>query len=327
MKRKRNSRYSNLSDKYKREFSETDRRHYGVFRHKHGRIKIEPKTMLCYARDKLTEEKLKIINNRKTHFFHPAKAHRNDYNYNLFMDVVESIINEWEKTFKISIEEQLAKIEKPKKLFPGDYGNFQNGISGYGAACAFATIKNDHNQREYENKVYQVWASLYSQFLLQTTSKIEAITVKVLDRSNTLGKKGEFNRTVLYATAKGKDKKVEDLPSFEHYDKLYLIWHFLKHNNLSTYKNLKDSYPTVLRTDVEYNPGDLAIYYICFSEDLISKLLNGCKSFFKEYCELAFDENCEQAHWNFDDYFIDIADNLIDEWRNPLGLQWYDDID
>ena len=300
MKRERNSRYSNLSDKYKREFSETDRRHYGVFRHKHGRIKIATKTMLCFARSELTEEKLKVINNRKTHFFHPAKAHRNDYNYNLFMDVIESIINEWEETFKISIEEQLAKIEKPKELSPSDYGNFHLGISGYGAACAFATFKNDQNQREYQNKVYQVLLSLYSQFLLQATSKIEAITVKVLDRSNTLGKKGEFNRTV---------------------------WHFLKHNNLSTYKNLKDSYPTALRSDIEYNPGDLAIYYISFSENLILDLLEGCKSFFKEYCELAFDENCDQAHWNYDDFFINIADNLIEDYRNPLGLQWYDDID
>lgn len=327
MKKERNSRHLNLSDKYKREYSETDRRHYGVFRHKYGRIKIAPKTMLCYAQKELTEEKLKIINNRKTHFFHPAKAHRIDYNYNLFIDEIEAIIKEWEETFKSYIEEQLGKIEKPRELSPGDYENFQNGISGYGAACAFATFQNDQNQRKYRNKVYQVLVSLYSQFLLQATSKIEAITVKVLDINNALGKKGEFNRNVLYATANGKDKKVEDLPSFKYYDKLYLIWHFLKHNNLSTYKNLKESYPNVLRTDIEYNSGDLAIYHICFSEDLIIELLNGCKTFFKEYCELVYGEKCDQASWNYDDFFIDIADGWIENNQNPLGLQWWDDID
>lgn len=327
MKKERNSRHLNSSDKYKREYSETDRRHYGVFRHKYGRIKIAPKTMLCYASGELTEEKLKVINNRKTHFFHPAKAHRTDYNYNLFIDVIEAIIKEWGETFKPSIEEQLAKISKPRELSPGDYGNFQNGISGYGAACAFATFKNDQNNREYENKVYRVLTSLYSQFLLQATSRIEAITVKVLDRNNAFGKKGKFSRDVLYATANGKNKKVEDLPSFEYHEKLYLIWNFLKHNTLSTYKKLKDSYPEVLRSDIEYNNGDLAIYYICFSEDLVLNLLNGCKSFFKEYCELVYDEKCDQAYWNYDDFFTDIADDWIENYRNPLRLQWWDDID
>ena len=43
-----------------------------------------------------------------------------------------------------------------------------------------------------------------------------------------------FDRNTLYATAVGRDKKVDELPSFKYYDKLYCLWNFIKHNSTKT---------------------------------------------------------------------------------------------
>ena len=63
---------------------------------------------------------------------------------------------------------------------------------------------------------------------------------------------------------------------------MYCIWHFIKHNSLSTYDKLKSKYPDVL-VEAEFKQGYLAYTYVKFSENLILELLNGCGEFFKEY--------------------------------------------
>ena len=43
----------------------------------------------------------------------------------------------------------------------------------------------------------------------------------------------------LYDNVNLKGGSSRDLSSFKYHDKLYLIWNFIKHNNLDTYENLK----------------------------------------------------------------------------------------
>ena len=150
-------------------------------------------------------------------------------------------------------------------------------------------------------------------------SRIEAITVYVLARN---GKNVDhFDRNALYDYA-GETGTARDLPHYKYHDKLYCVWNFIKHNSASTYKTLKERYPEVLY-DVEFQQGHIAASYVNFSEVLILELLDGCAEFFKEYCERVYHEDYEQAQWNYERYFYDIACNEKKSLEDPLGLNDY----
>lgn len=56
-------------------------------------------------------------------------------------------------------------------------------------------------------------------------------------------------------------------------------------------------------------------------------MIDGCGEFFKKYCALVFNENYQEAQWNYMRYFSSIVSDEIESITNPLGLQWWDDID
>ena len=74
---------------------------------------------------------------------------------------------------------------------------------------------------------------------------------------------------------------------------------------------------------IEYKQGQPAYGIINFSDELILDLLNGCRAFFNEYCSLVFDEDYEEAQWNYGTYFLDIIKDCQDAILNPFGLPFY----
>lgn len=174
------------------------------------------------------------------------------------------------------------------------------------------------NYYEHTKKSFEVVASLFASFIHQMASQIEAVTVLVLSKQNVIIDR--FDRNTLYATAAGNSRKVTELPSFRYYDKLYCLWNFIKHNSLSTYKKVSSKYPDLIREGDEYKQGFPAFYIITFTDELIIELLNGCSSFFMEYCELVYKENYDEAQWNYGKYFADMVDEQIELVTNPLDL-------
>ena len=73
----------------------------------------------------------------------------------------------------------------------------------------------------------------------------------------------------------------------------------------------------------EYKQGDLAVCSVHFSDEMIVSLMDGVSTFFKEYCELVFHENYEEAQWNYSHYFLNIVHDEIELFTNPLGLPDY----
>lgn len=170
-----------------------------------------------------------------------------------------------------------------------------------------------------DRKRQQIWLSLYAQFFHQMASKIEAVTINVLTKNGWRGK--NFSRNIFYNFKSIKEAEVKSLKSFDAYNKLYAIWNFLKHNSLSTYEALKNSYPeAMIEADRKYAQGALALFYINFDETLINTLLSGLKEFFIEYCNLVFGENYESAQWNYNDWFLEKVNDEIESITNPLGL-------
>lgn len=144
-------------------------------------------------------------------------------------------------------------------------------------------------------------------------------TINVLTKNGWQEK--NFSRNVFYNFKNIKETKVKSLKSFDAYNKLYAIWNFLKHNSLSTYEALKNSYPeAMIEADRKYAQGELALSYINFDETLINTLLTELKEFFIAYCNLTFDENYESAQWNYNDWFLEKVNDEIESITNPLGL-------
>ena len=302
-----------------------DTRYWGLFHCGGEKVKIDPIRFQKTTYHHFTCEQLKLINNRKTHYFYPKKYRYIDYNCNIFIEEINDINSYWTKQFLPLINDAINKINKPQQVCPGDYYNLQCGISGPGAAQAWANWANMCRTNEYREQCYVVLFSLYAEFFHFMASRIEAILVKVLNNNNALDDR--FNRNIFYATAIGKEKAIQELVHFKYFDKLYCIWNFIKHNSTSTYKTLNDRYPEVIYQKEKYSQGELAIYFIQFSEQLITDIINGCGEFFKEYCELVFNENYKEGQWNYADYFTRIVNDEIENITNPLGLQWWDDCD
>ena len=324
MKKERKAKHLNQTS-YEN-FSLEDTRYYGVWTKRIDgiyKVKIDPKRFQEATCHTFNQKQLAVINKRTSHYFHPAKDRYSDYSCNHFVDTLKEVRKSWIENFKPLIDIAVEKIEKPKELYPGDYVNLQMGISSSIAANAWAQQANFKNAQEYRQKTAELVHGLYSQFIQQMASRVEAITVKILTDHKMID--DHFDRNILYGGI-NKDTPVRALPHFSSHDKLYCIWNFLKHNIMSTYKSLKDKFSEIL-IDYEFEQGTPALYYIKFSDDLIFELIDGCIEFFKEYCSLLFNEDYDQAQWNFNSYFLDIVNDQIELYENPLGLNWWDYID
>lgn len=320
--------YNKIKDKYDKIYGDRVfppyewNEYYGLFKAKNGRIAIDPKRF--EKKIGLSNKQLLLMNKRNTTYFHPNKKEYIDYDVNVLVDEINQIKDDFKKTYKPIIDKSINDIKEMKTLYAGDYDKLMMGISGVGAANAWANYMNAKNEYELQLKKKELFNSLYAQFLHSMTSRIEAATIQVYIRHNP--KMKDFNRNYIYDNININGKSPRELPSFKYHDKLYSIWNFSKHNNLRTYETLKDRYPEVL-VETEYIPGDLAIKYLKLDEKLIIELLDGTKKFFIEWCEISVNEKYDEAKWNYDYWFIEQVSNTIEGIVNPLGLTIFDEMD
>ena len=315
--------YRKLEESYKMD----DTRYYGLFlcgkdKNGHNIIKIDPVRFSKKAQ-RLTKEQLDVINKRQTHYFIPAKYDYYDYNCNIFVREIEEVKRYWREEFVILIDEAVERVEKPTKVDVCDYHNFMCGISGPNGANAWAKWENMMRENEYRQKKFMTLCNLYAQFFHYMASRVEAITVYVLARNGKDVK--NLNRNALYDFA-GATGTARDFEHHKYHDKLYLIWHFIKHNSMSTYENLKANYPEVL-VENEFKQGHMAMSYLKFSKELVIELLDGCAEFFKEYCDCVYGEKYDEAQWNYVKYFEKPVYDEIEMIENPLGLTVFDEMD
>ena len=257
---------------------------------------------------------------RRTHYYIPSKRQWEDYNCNLIIPLIEDILNEWEKDYMPLIEKEIKAI-KAKEYTPGDDDLFMCGIIDHEEASTSALMRSVFAEQEAEVKRMNLYMSLYAQFFHQMVSKIEAMTVKILYKNGFSGK--QFKRDNLYNFKNKTAKQIKGLEEFKKYNKMYLIWHFIKHNSLSTYSAIKENYPEVLaklKAGAKYEAGDMAYCYISFSNELITNILKGVSEFFKNYCKFVFKEDYDRAQWDYEEYFIEKVNRLIKSLSNPLDM-------
>ena len=298
-----------------------DTRYYGVFiDKKHGRCKIKIDVKRYCKKIGLSEAQLKIVKNRKTHYFMPTKQEFNDYNCNQLVSFVNEIRLEWNKRYALIIEDIMDSVQL-KKSIPADDDLFLCGVLDYDEAAAVSAMHNFRIEKQEQRIKTELYMSLHAQFFHQMVSKIEALTYAVLIK-NGFNRK-EFKRGDLYKFKGNKFSEVQKLRGFDSYEKMYLIWNFIKHNSVKSFEALKSKYSQVfLQTNnkIIYRDGDPAYQYIAFSKEMVDDMLSGVGEFFKKYCQLTFGEDYQRAQWDYEKYFLDKAKGEIETITNPLSI-------
>lgn len=301
-----------------------DTRYYGVFI---SQSQNKRKIKIDYKRYEkiigLSKNQLAIIKARRTYYYIPSKRQWEEYNCNLIIPLIEDILNEWEKDYMPLIEKEIKAIQA-KEYTPGDDDLFTSGIIDHEEACTNAFIKNMRAEARTQYKRVKLYMSLYAQFFHQMVARIEAQTIKMLSNNGFSGDR--FSRNNLYQFKGMTYERIKDFDGFKDYDKMYLIWHFIKHNSLSTYNDVNENYPEVLaklKAGAKYEAGDMAYWYISFNNELITNILKGVSEFFKNYCKFVFKEDYDRAQWDYEEYFVARTNEEIETIRNPLGLSDY----
>ena len=317
-------RYNEIEDKFDKKFSNRSfsplewKEYYGLFKIKNGRVGIDPKRMKEQLRN-LDEDQMKRMNKRNTTFFHPRYKHYYDYYVNNFVRIISDLKKEFDNVQKPMIKNLVDDSNKKRKVYClADIDLFMCGIYEPDEANISANMATMRNNWKINEEIFERRTTMLSQFFHYMASRIEAVSVEMYSKINPKMKK--WSRDKLYDNVNTKRISSRDLPSFKYHDRLYLIWNFIKHNNMDTYENLKRDYPEIL-IDEKYESGQPAKYYVKLSEKLITELLDGVMKYFEEWCELNCDENYLEAQWNYDDYFINAVDDSIESFTNPLGLE------
>jgi len=304
-----------------------DTRYYGLF--KKGKkseqqtIWVDMKRFFEYFYGDVADERKNLKSNKNGYLFKPAKSKKEDYKVNIIKNALSEIQKEWVDSQKIFIDQFLSEI-KGHDFTAADDDNFQMGIADYDEASTYARIKSAYSHQYAEFKQTKLYYSLYAQYFHQLAAQIDAVTLKLLTENGY--KPNYFDRGTFLAFKgpKGQDKKssITCLESYKQHEKMYAIWNFIKHNSGSTYDKVKEHCPDVL-VDHEYQQGELACFYIQFSNELIEQTIDGVKEFLIEYCETIFDEDAKEAEWNYEDFFYGRVVDAINEYYNPLGLPDY----
>lgn len=291
--------------------------YYGLFRVAHesreSRIKIDPVRM--EEMGILDEEIIKNINSkpRNNEYYMPTQRHRGDYMVNRFRDTTKFLRENWHQEFSMAIK----AIKTPEEA--GDNARtdaLMDGVLEHEEACIVGIMESFRRKKKYDFVI----ASIYAQYIHFIGSLIESTMLQVLiakEYPHTV-----FNRDLaLKFINKSFAKDVSEITSYELYERFYRLWNFLKHNSQDTYDRLKKSWPEIVAD--KYKHGDFALKYVKIHNKIIDELLDGLEAFFKEFCKEVFGEAVEEAWWDYDEFFIEQVNSMIEDFTNPYGLPDY----
>jgi hypothetical protein len=253
---------------------------------------------------------------RKTVYFVPHKKKYDDYMCNIFRSTLDGLENFWRKEFINAFR----SIKTPKQAHSDAYSGYfmQTGILEADELSIHANMAQMGRSVEYSF----IMQSLVAQFIHQMVSTIEAVTIRVITLQGY--DKQKFNRDLFDAFIQGRKKgiKLEDIEGYLDYDRLYHVWNFLKHNSMDLYEKIQRKFPDLLY-DEEYKNGQLALSVLKIDRKFVTQIIKKIGIFFDNLCAKAFDEDVTNADWDYDEFFIQFVDDVIEGITNPLGLPWY----
>ncbi|MBO5224715.1 MAG: hypothetical protein J6C23_09420 [Clostridia bacterium] len=293
-------------------FPSDDMRYYGV--HKDGkRIKLDIKRMRkigCTGVPESVLEKASAIP-RNTKYFHPKKARRFEYVTNQFRDALSDLAKEWAE-----FKNAFSKIKTPKDVSE----NVRVELLSYGYADAEEATELGLMAGMKRSFVYQkLWLAQCSQFIMQIAVALDSL---MLRKCRYLGfSEKAVTRSKLHTYLHGRygSEKVENLDGYKTYDNFFRIYNLLKHNSEDLFEKVKEKSPEMLLTNTYHN-GEPSMYYLKIGDGYIENSLRDLQVFYDSLCVVFFEENTDEAEWNYDDYFTKIINQTIQDQTNPLGI-------
>ncbi len=233
--------------------------------------------------------------------FVPKYMKRRDYMINCLMDEIDTLRDYW----KLIYEDMIKQIKTPGEAAQVAWtSTITSGYMDVDDAHAHQFVA----QYKREAKYNFLLESILVQVIHQIASRFEYAF------ANGLGLKGEkfktFDRKVFYDIVKSATGKTyEKLTFHKGYTDVVILWNFIKHNNESSFEEVKKKCPYFLNDEnVEFlDRGSLAINYLDLRFDLIDSLLSGLEKFSIELCEVLYKEKIEEAKWNYYEFFLQNA--------------------
>lgn len=298
--------YSNFRDSLSMEFN-------GLFIKKE-KLRIDVKRLA--KSDIFPSKIIEKINRipRNTKYFFPKGKEGDDYRCNLFNKYIEETRHLW----IADLSPLMNFIKKPNEFGDEVYRhNIFNGILEHDE-CETVRSKEIIKRSEGYSSVLKM---IRAQFIHYIGSIVEVALLDVFTREGHVmnySSRKEFKKILCdeYGI------EIEELLNYSNYLNFYALWNFMKHSSKKSYDDLKSKNPEIM-TDKQYKNGTYSLSYLKLNDDTVTQLLDDLDIFFSSFSENVFNEDLEEAKWNYDQYFL----NGFSRWKNsidnPLDIPRY----
>ena len=256
-------------------------------------------------------------------YFTPAYKCRHDYKINLFCDLIDELKREWFEEYRPLFKH----IKTPKQVYESNrleqmmYTSCSDDLDEIECTAMLEAI---YREPRYARAIH----SLYCNFISKISTEIDRIILIVITDLGYKSSDFNFNAFAKFSDGLQKDKngeKISKLKKYNAFNLLHKINNFLKHNTVTSYNDLKKWYPKNVASiengtaKVNYENGMFAGDWIIIEKDYIDNLFDKLIIFFKDYCKKYLMENVDDADWNYDEYFINVYNKIVD-LKNYWGI-------
>lgn len=306
--------YSKYASKWNGvEIPSDDERYYGI--HRDGnRVKIDIKRMKKIGTSGVPVSVLDAASAlpRNTTYFLPKRLHRYDYVINQFRDKLAELTASW-REYKTAFGAITSPTDEAEQV---RLERLNSGLDDNEDATVAGILSGAKRQTTYN----KLWISQCAQFIHQMATELDALMLRkcvYLGYARKDVSRGSMH-DYLNGTMKGR-ARIESLKGYDVYAKFFTVWNMLKHNSEDLFEKIQKNYPDMLLT-TRYRNGEMSQYYLKIGDDYIEKMLTDLLPFYEDLCTRFFEENVEEANWNYDDYFLEKVRQTMREISNPLDV-------
>jgi len=307
--------------------SPSDFEYYG-FHLKDGRYHIDTKRLIKLHCDGSFPEAL-FTAPRNTHYFIPKYKNRSNYAVNVLTDQINRLTSDWNTEYKAAISnlvtpEQVREDVRVNELAhtssADDFedAEFNSILAGAKRQKKYGeVIKSIHLQ--YLQKIF---TELFRTILLVIKERGYANDLDFTYKSFFFYVQDQFN------TQTKKANPLYKLPHYRYFDILNKIDNFLKHNTVMAYNALannpfeKDEKLKKFQSKFVYSSREAGFQYengmyagnwLKIGPEFVDEMLSNLYEFVKEFCEMMYGEDADEARWNSDETLLKILkDNFYD---------------
>lgn len=293
---------------------------YAGFHLKDGKNHIDTKRLIKLGyKDKFPESL--FSKPRNTHYFIPKYKTRYEYAVNRLIDTVDNLTTDWNVDYKDAI----GGLKTPKQAQDEEYLNIISGTTSSEDidVASFNSIMAGV-KRSY--KYTEVVASIHYQYIQKMfIDFFRSIMLVLKDKGFAIEDDFDYKDLIQYAQKQlGTANDINpflSLPHFKYFDLLRCINNFLKHNTIRAYRSLAESGDKYIDDEQKhflslhvlkekevrrkYETGMYAGSWLRLKPSYVDDTLNNLREFSKELCQLLYNEDANEASWNYDDYLVE----------------------